>query len=164
MADTFHLRGLDWMSYVIYLCAIIGISASLSSNFMGLVRLLQAFARDGLLPKILNECDVKTGIPNLTCYVACVFLCLFSFFFDFEELSLLLSLGNLLVYAFVAGCGIKLRYTTDLNEKNAASNFVWIYELFAFISSFLLKKGVYWPITIVSIVACIIPVYKLYSI
>lgn len=50
MADQFNIAGLNWMSLVIYICAVLGIAASLLTNFMGTVRLVQSFARDGLLP------------------------------------------------------------------------------------------------------------------
>lgn len=50
MADCFQAVGLGWMTYVIYVCALFGLTASISTNFMATVRVVQSFGRDGLLP------------------------------------------------------------------------------------------------------------------
>ena len=89
------------MSLVIYICAVLGIAASLLTNFIGTVRLVQSFARDGLLPEILNDSDPKTGVPVVNCGVVLLVLASLAFSFELEALTLIVSLSNLLVFSFV---------------------------------------------------------------
>jgi amino acid transporter len=43
------------MSLVIYICGLFGITAVAFTCLMGFVRLVAAYASDGLLPKIFSE-------------------------------------------------------------------------------------------------------------
>lgn len=106
------------MTLIIYCCAIFGITASCFTNFMGTARIVQSFGRDGLLPEYFAECSPTTGIPVKACFVICIVLSTLAFFRDFEELSLLISLGNLLVFSFVSCCGMALRYKTEEVYEN----------------------------------------------
>ena len=102
--------GFEWVSYIIYVCALFGLAASLLTNFMAVVRVVQAFGREKFLPPIFATPNPETGIPHKTCYITLVVLSLLAFFFDLEQLSLLISLDNLLVFSFVMTCSLSIRY------------------------------------------------------
>lgn len=51
------------MSLVIYICGLLGITAVAFTCLMGFVRLVAAYASDGLLPKIFSEVHQSTGVP-----------------------------------------------------------------------------------------------------
>ena len=55
---------------------------------------------------------------------------LLAFFLDLEQLSLLISLDNLLVFSFVMTCGLSIRYKNTKGYK-----YVWLYLLGSMISS-----------------------------
>jgi amino acid transporter len=55
MADTFETVGYQWVQYIIYVCAVLGLSASMLTNFMAVVRVVQAFAREKFLPSFLAK-------------------------------------------------------------------------------------------------------------
>lgn len=101
MATAFENAGLPWMGYFIYFCAVFGISASLLIHFIGTVRLLQSFARDGLLPEMFERFNPTTGIPTIASYYSLVFFSLLCFVYDLEELTEIISLGTLLMFSFV---------------------------------------------------------------
>ena len=63
MADQFKHAGLPGMSLVIYICAFLGITACCFTCLMGFIRLIQAFANDGLLPQLFTRVSPTTGIP-----------------------------------------------------------------------------------------------------
>ena len=144
------------MSLVIYICAVLGITASLLTNFMGTVRLVQSFARDGLLPELFNDSNPDTGIPVKNCYIVLAVLAYLAFFYELEALSLIVSLANLLVFSFVSACGVSFRYRLNANDSliQGASLWVWIYLGCSFVSSFLLMHGVWWVYTSLSLIGC----------
>lgn len=78
-ADLFTEKGMSWMAVFIYLCAIIGITASLFTNFMATVRVVQSLGREGLIPALFAESSLTTGVPIKTCYVSLVVLATLSF-------------------------------------------------------------------------------------
>ena len=57
LADTFSDHGMHFMSLIITIAAILGLTAVVLSNIMGQARVLQAFGRDGLLPPIFEYMD-----------------------------------------------------------------------------------------------------------
>jgi amino acid transporter len=52
IADQFTSVGLGYMTFLIYVCAIVGIAACNFTVFVGLVRLEQSLANEGFLPAV----------------------------------------------------------------------------------------------------------------
>ncbi len=101
------------MTYIVYFCALTGITASCFANFMGTVRLLITFSRDGMLPEFFQEIHPSTGAPIKNLLAVFIMLSMLAFFQELEELLHITSLGTLLCYSFVASCGVALRYTPE---------------------------------------------------
>jgi amino acid transporter len=141
MADQFEKVGLGWMSFLIYICALVGITVSFFTNFMATVRLVQSFGSDGLMPPVFKTCDPSTGIPTRACYITMFVLGSISFFQDLEQLSMFISLCNLLVYSFVTYCFVLLRYQEP--DTNLCSTRVRVcilcYTLTSLLSSYLIQ-------------------------
>jgi basic amino acid/polyamine antiporter, APA family len=78
-ADLYTQSGMSWMTIFIYLCAIIGMTASLFTLFMGTVRVIQSLSREGLIPQLFGESSPTTGIPIKTCYITFVVLAILAF-------------------------------------------------------------------------------------
>ncbi len=80
LADSFHNAGIEWMTYVVYICAITGITASCFATFMGTVRVLMTFSRDGMLPEMFQEIHPSTGMPLKNCFAVFIILSILAFF------------------------------------------------------------------------------------
>ena len=154
LAEAFTNAGLPWISFFIYFCAVFGISASLLIHYMGTVRLMHSFARDGLMPEIFERFDPVTGIPTYASYLSLAFFSFMAFAFDLEELTEMISLGALLLFSFVQACGIHLRYREE-NPTQAMSNrfewnsgigWTWVFYILSFISSGILQHKFAWQI------------------
>jgi amino acid transporter len=54
---------LSWMAYIILLCSILAMSASVFCNLLGQTRLMVQYARDGLLFSVFEEIDEEKRVP-----------------------------------------------------------------------------------------------------
>jgi len=72
-------------------------------------RILQAYAQDGLFFKPFGRMHQKLKVPVVGQWWVCLFASLISFFLNLEQLTKLVSLGNLMTYAFVDAGVIALR-------------------------------------------------------
>ena len=117
MAEAFILAGSSWMPTVIYVSAFIGITVSSFTGLMSQPRLLYAYAKDGLFFKVFKEIDPVKGVPVKGSWYTCVFLCIICFFLDLDQLSKVISLGNLLSYSFVNACVLALRFRRGENDQ-----------------------------------------------
>jgi amino acid transporter len=52
------------MAALIYVCGFLGITACSFTCLMGFIRLVHAFACEGLIPKAFAEVNPATGIPQ----------------------------------------------------------------------------------------------------
>ena len=109
-AEAFTSIGMPWVTIVIYFCAFIGITATCFSQHIAQPRVLVPQAHDGLIPKIFGEVDPVTRIPVKGSWIVYVIVAIPAFLMDLEAITKLISMGNLLMYSFVTGCGIALRF------------------------------------------------------
>lgn len=65
-------------------------------------RTLYAYAKDGLFFNVFKEIDPVSKVPVKGAWYTCVFVCLVCFFLNLEELSKVISLGDLLNNSVVA--------------------------------------------------------------
>jgi len=149
MADAFSSVGNEWMSMVIYFCAFFGITAAMFTNLMSQPRNLTSQARDGLLPKIFCELNPKTGISDKAAWITCFWVCIIAFFLDLEQITRVISCGNLLTYSFVTACGVALRFRnreTQTISRSDNERYVWLFLIFSFLNAMSIMKG--WPTSI----------------
>ena len=101
----------DWMSYLISLGALAGLTTVLMGVMFGQSRLLYSFSRDGLLPKRLSTVDPKTKSPKFSTWVTGIAVALFSGFVPLGNLADLTSIGTLFAFISVSLGIIVLRKT-----------------------------------------------------
>ena len=131
LADAFESVGMPWVTLVIYFCGFVGITAACFSNHIAQPRILVPIANDGLIPKVFCELNPVTRIPVKGSWLVTIPIGLLAFFLDLEQITKIISLGNLLTYSFVSGCGIALRLR-DVNSQSSNEMWVWNFTLASF--------------------------------
>jgi APA family basic amino acid/polyamine antiporter len=63
LAEIFSNIGLDWMAAVIFVCALLGITAAAMTNLMSQSRILYSYAKDGLFFKVFKDLDPVRNVP-----------------------------------------------------------------------------------------------------
>lgn len=109
--------GLLWLSPLIKLGAIAGLSSVILVMMLGQSRIYYAIAKDGLLPKFFSRIHDKSRIPHHATIFACVVTSVFAGLFPLNVLSELVSIGTLLAFTVVCLSILVLRKTQpDLNR------------------------------------------------
>lgn len=108
---------LGWLSPLIKLGAIAGLSSVILVMMMGQSRIYYSISKDGLLPKILSKVHSKHKTPRNATFFACVLTAIFAGLFPLHVLSELVSIGTLMAFSIVCISIIVLRKTEpDLNR------------------------------------------------
>ena len=97
------------MSFIILICTILGITASGVGGMMGQSRILQSYAKDGLLFEVFKDMDPVKKIPIKGSWIALLPICAASFCMNLTELAKLCTLANLITYAFIDAAVIFMR-------------------------------------------------------
>lgn len=104
-------EGLAWLSPLIKLGAIAGLSSVILVMMLGQSRIYYAISKDGLLPKIFSKINSKHGVPNNATIFACIVTGIFAGLFPLHVLSELVSIGTLMAFTIVCVSIIVLRKT-----------------------------------------------------
>src|SRR5207237_6068983 len=94
--------GLGWMSSLIKLGAIAGLSSVILVMLLGQSRVFYSMARDGLLPQFINKVHPKFQTPYLTSIVTGVVVAIVASLLTVREAGNLVSIGTLLAFVVVA--------------------------------------------------------------
>ena len=103
-------EGLAWLSPLIKLGAIAGLSSVILVMMLGQSRIYYAISKDGLLPKIFSKIN-KHGTPQNATVFAAIATGFFAGLFPLNVLGELVSIGTLLAFAIVCVCILILRKT-----------------------------------------------------
>ena len=103
-------EGLSWLSLLIKLGAIAGLSSVILVMMLGQSRIYYAISKDGLLPKFLSKVN-KNGTPLNSTIFAAIVTGIFAGLFPLNVLGELVSIGTLLAFAIVCLCILILRKT-----------------------------------------------------
>ena len=118
--------GLAWMSPLIKLGAIAGISSVILVMMMGQSRIYYAISRDGLLPGIFSKVSLKRGVPQNAIIFAGILTGLIAGIFPLSVLSELVSIGTLMAFAIVCISVMVLRKTHPELKRPFKVPLVWI--------------------------------------
>jgi len=83
------------------------------------------------------EINPVTRVPVAGAWYTFLFMAGPAFFLDLEQITKIISCGNLMTYSFVTGCGIALRFRERETQNNVRSSnefWVWAYMFFSFIA------------------------------
>jgi len=94
--------GLGWMSTLIKLGAIAGLSSVILVMLLGQSRVFYSMARDGLLPPFVNKIHPRFQTPYVTSIVTGVAVAIVSSLLTVREAGNLVSIGTLLAFVIVS--------------------------------------------------------------
>jgi APA family basic amino acid/polyamine antiporter len=104
-------EGLAWLSPLIKLGAIAGLSSVILVMMLGQSRIYYAISRDRLLPSFFAKVHGKRGVPQNATIFACIVTAIIAGLFPLHVLSELVSIGTLLAFAVVCISILVLRKT-----------------------------------------------------
>jgi len=110
---AFDAAGMAWVSRIVSLGAVAGITTSIMVSLLGQTRIYLVLAREGLLPPVFAKVHETRGTPVFATAVTAVTAGLLSFLFDIEILAELVSIGTLFVFACVCGAVLWRRYRVE---------------------------------------------------
>ncbi|HEX3866230.1 MAG TPA: amino acid permease, partial [Gemmatimonadaceae bacterium] len=102
--------GLGWMSSLIKLGAIMGLSSVILVMLLGQSRVFYSMARDGLLPAFVNKVHPKFHTPYITSIVTGIAVAFFAAILPIADAANLVSIGTLLAFVIVSIGVMVLRY------------------------------------------------------
>ena len=94
--------GLGWMSSIIKLGAIAGLSSVILVMLLGQSRVFYSMARDGLLPPFVNRVHPRFQTPYLTSIITGIGVAIVSALLTVREAGSLVSIGTLLAFVIVS--------------------------------------------------------------
>jgi APA family basic amino acid/polyamine antiporter len=94
--------GLGWMSQLIKLGAIAGLSSVILVMLLGQSRIFYTMARDGLLPQFVNKVHPRFRTPYVTSIITGIAVAVASGFLNIREAASLVSIGTLLAFVIVS--------------------------------------------------------------
>jgi len=118
--------GLAWMSPLIKLGAIAGISSVVLVMMMGQSRIYYAISKDGLLPSIFSKVGAKRGVPQNATIFAGIATGVIAGLFPLSVLSELVSIGTLMAFAIVCISVMVLRKTHPELNRPFKVPLVWL--------------------------------------
>jgi APA family basic amino acid/polyamine antiporter len=116
--------GLGWMSSLIKLGAIAGLSSVILVMLLGQSRVFWTMSRDGLLPQFVNQIHPRFQTPYITSIVTGIGVAIVSAFLTVREAGSLVSIGTLLAFVIVS-IGIMVLRVREPNLPRAFKTPVW---------------------------------------
>jgi basic amino acid/polyamine antiporter, APA family len=114
LSFVFRKVGLDWISGVIALTALIAMASVLLIFQLGQPRIWMSMSRDGLLPKAFSRIHPKYKTPSFATIVTGLVVAIPSLFMNLTEVTDLTSIGTL--FAFVVVCSGVLILQNNKNK------------------------------------------------
>jgi len=144
IADVFQQNGYPWMVLLIYIAASFGVTAGLFTDIMAQSRLLLAYAKDGLFFSIFATMDPIHNVPVYGSWIVGVLVCLIAFFLNLEQLSKIISCGNLLSYSVVSMSAISLRLRAEGCRWSPADKYIGLFYVSALCLCFSIWQCPHW--------------------
>jgi len=94
--------GLGWMSTLIKLGAIAGLSSVILVMLLGQSRVFWSMSRDGLLPQFVNKIHPRFQTPYVTSIITGIIVAFFAAILPIRDAASLVSIGTLLAFVIVS--------------------------------------------------------------
>ena len=133
--------GLGWMSTLIKLGAIAGLSSVILVMLLGQSRVFYSMARDGLLPPFVNKVHPKFQTPYLTSIVTGAVVAFFAAILPIRDAASLVSIGTLLAFVIVSIGILVLRVREPNLPRVFKTPWVWFVAPAGAISAAYLMKS-----------------------
>ncbi len=133
--------GLGWMSTLIKLGAIAGLSSVILVMLLGQSRVFYSMSRDGLLPPVINKVHPKFQTPYITSIVTGIAVAFFAAILPIRDAASLVSIGTLLAFVIVSVGVLVLRVREPNLPRVFKTPAVFIVApLGAFSAAYLMKS------------------------
>lgn len=116
--------GLKWLTYLINIGAIAGLSSVVLVMLMGQPRIFYAMSRDGLLPPVFGKVHPKFKTPYIATIITGSVAMVFGGLFPIDILGELVSIGTLLAFIIVCAGVLVLRYRSPDLKRPFRTPFV----------------------------------------
>ena len=133
--------GLGWMSTLIKLGAIAGLSSVILVMLLGQSRVFYSMSRDGLLPPFINKVHPKFQTPYLTSIVTGVAVAFFAAILPIRDAASLVSIGTLLAFVIVSVGILVLRVREPNLVRVFKTPWVWFVAPAGALSAAYLMKA-----------------------
>jgi APA family basic amino acid/polyamine antiporter len=144
IAKAADVAGLGWMSMLIKLGAIAGLSSVILVLLLGQSRVFWSMARDGLLPRFVSQVHPRFRTPWITTIVTGVLVGLFSGLFSVREAGSLCSIGTLLAFVIVSVSVLVLRIREPELPRGFRTPWIWFVAPMGALSSIYLMISLPW--------------------
>jgi APA family basic amino acid/polyamine antiporter len=136
--------GLGWMSSLIKMGAIAGLSSVILVMLLGQSRIFWTMSRDGLLPPFVNKVHPKFQTPWITTIITGIAVMIPAAFFTVREAGSLVSIGTLLAFVIVSIGIIVLRVREPNLPRAFKTPWVWFVAPMGAISALYLMASLPW--------------------
>jgi APA family basic amino acid/polyamine antiporter len=136
--------GLGWMSTLIKLGAIAGLSSVILVMLLGQSRVFFTMSKDGLLPAFVNKIHPRFQTPYITSIVTGVAVAIVSAFLTVREAGSLVSIGTLLAFVIVSIGVLFLRVREPNLPRPFTTPIVWFVAPMGAISALYLMVSLPW--------------------
>jgi APA family basic amino acid/polyamine antiporter len=136
--------GLGWMSSLIKLGAIAGLSSVILVMLLGQSRIFWTMADDGLLPKFVSRVHPKFRTPWITTIVTGVVVAFFAAILPIRDAASLVSIGTLLAFVIVSIGVLFLRVREPELPRRFKAPLVWFVAPMGAISAVYLMASLPW--------------------
>lgn len=164
LAEAFTAKGLKFVSVLISIGAIAGLTTTLLVGLYVQSRLYLGLGRDGLLPSVFAKVHPTRHTPiHSQIWVGCVAV-IMAGLFNVHQLSHILSVGTLTGYSVVSACVITLRWKDKVGSQDSRRCIpCWQEGIFSlvvvaicgFVSGLCYRFGVSFIVLVVAIVIAI---------
>ncbi len=136
--------GLGWMSSLIKLGAIAGLSSVILVMLLGQSRVFWTMSKDGLLPQFVNQIHPRFQTPWITSIVTGVAVAFVSALLTVREAGSLVSIGTLLAFVIVSAGVLVLRVREPNLPRAFKTPWVWFVAPMGAISAVYLMASLPW--------------------
>ena len=136
--------GLGWMSSLIKLGAIAGLSSVILVMLLGQSRVFYSMARDGLLPPFVNKVHPRFQTPYITSIVTGIGVAIVSALLTVREAGSLVSIGTLLAFVIVSAGVVFLRVREPNLPRPFKTPAVWAVAPLGALSALSLMVALPW--------------------
>ena len=125
IAKVAEAAGLGWMTRLIELGAIAGLSSVILVQLLGQARVFWSMSNDGLLPPVVNKLHPKFRTPWITQIFLGVMVAIPAGFLTVREAASLVSIGTLLAFVIVCAAVLVLRMREPNLHRPFKTPLVW---------------------------------------
>ncbi len=136
--------GLGWMSTLIKLGAIAGLSSVILVMLLGQSRVFYSMSRDGLLPQFVNKVHPRFQTPYVTSIVTGIAVAFVASLLTVREAGSLVSIGTLLAFVIVSAGVLFLRVREPALARPFKTPLVWAVAPLGAISALYLMASLPW--------------------